>query len=120
MPLEAKGHRAKASGSTISSQSSVSNSSDVSSLSVPSSALSASSSSRPNSYHSKLNEQLANLELGIEFKLDLKAEDLELVDELGSGNGGTVSRVRHIPTGAIMARKVSAVDLILAGCSWQA
>ena len=90
----------------MSSRSSVSVSSDSSALSVPSSALSSSSSSRPNSYNSHLNEQLANLELGIEFKLDLKAEDLELVNELGAGNGGTVSKVRHIPTGAIMARKV--------------
>lgn len=100
--LETKGHKAKASGSTISSQSSLSHSSEASSLSVPSSTL----SSRPNSYTSKLSDQLATLELGIEFKLDLKAEDLELVGEVGAGNGGTVSKVRHIPTGAIMARKV--------------
>jgi mitogen-activated protein kinase kinase len=46
------------------------------------------------------------LEIGVEFKLDLRAEDLEVVNELGAGNGGTVSKVRHIPTGAIMARKV--------------
>ena len=57
-------------------------------------------------YHSKLTEQLANLEIGVEFKLELRAEDLEVVKEVGHGNGGTVSRVRHVPTGALMARKV--------------
>lgn len=46
------------------------------------------------------------LEIGVEYKLDLKREDLEVLKELGSGNGGTVSKVRHIATGTIMARKV--------------
>lgn len=49
----------------------------------------------------------AQLEIGIEYKLDLKREDLEVLKELGSGNGGTVSKVRHIATGTVMARKVS-------------
>ena len=48
----------------------------------------------------------AQLEIGIEFNLDLKPEDLEIIRELGSGNGGTVSKVRHIPTNTVMARKV--------------
>lgn len=76
---------------------------------MPSSALSSTSSSvhhNGNKQVSKLTEHLNTLELGIEFKLDLRAEDLEPVQELGAGNGGTVTRVRHIPTGAIMARKV--------------
>lgn len=48
-------------------------------------------------YHNKLSEQLANLELGVEYKLDLKNEDLTFRSELGSGNGGTVTKVRsHI------------------------
>lgn len=68
---------------------------------------SSSVSSHKQSYHNKLSEQLANLELGVEFKLDLKGEDLQVLNELGSGNGGTVSRCLHVPTGAIMARKVS-------------
>lgn len=63
-------------------------------------------SSASQNYHSKISEQLANLEIGVEFKLDLRAEDLEGVNELGHGNGGTVSKVKHVPTGAIMARKV--------------
>lgn len=46
------------------------------------------------------------LEIGIEYKLDLKKDDLEVIKELGSGNGGTVSKVRHRATGTIMARKV--------------
>lgn len=48
----------------------------------------------------------AQLEIGIEFNLDIRQEDLEIVKELGSGNGGTVSKVKHLPTGTIMARKV--------------
>lgn len=52
-------------------------------------------------------EKSVQLEIGIEYKLDLKPEDLQIVKELGSGNGGTVSKVRHLATGTIMARKVS-------------
>ena len=50
--------------------------------------------------------QEAQLEIGIEFNLDLKPEDIEIVKELGSGNGGTVCKVKHLPTGTTMARKV--------------
>ncbi|CRK48751.1 hypothetical protein BN1723_020639, partial [Verticillium longisporum] len=46
----------------------------------------------------------------IEYKLDLKQEDLEVLKELGSGNGGTVSKVRHVLTGTVMARKVIHVE----------
>ncbi|KXJ91139.1 kinase-like domain-containing protein [Microdochium bolleyi] len=52
----------------------------------------------------------AQLEIGIEFNLDLKQEDLEIVKELGAGNGGTVSKVKHLPTGTTMARKVIHVE----------
>ncbi|GAA5985445.1 hypothetical protein JCM10908_006976 [Rhodotorula pacifica] len=65
-----------------------------------------SSSASSRSYHNQLNEQLATLELGVEFKIDLRNEDLQVLDELGCGNGGTVSRALHIPTKAIMAKKV--------------
>ena len=51
------------------------------------------------------------LEIGIEYKLDLRPEELEVLKELGSGNGGTVSKVKHLTTGTIMARKVGRVDL---------
>lgn len=86
---------------------------------MPSSALSTASPSlmtngMGSSKANKLSEHLSTLELGIEFKLDLRAEDLELIRELGAGNGGTVSRVKHIPTGAIMAKKVRRV---LSKCS---
>ncbi len=53
------------------------------------------------------SRQTAQLEIGIEYKLDLKREDLEVLKELGHGNGGSVSKVRHMATGTIMARKVS-------------
>ncbi|KAI1345067.1 MAP kinase [Xylariaceae sp. FL0016] len=54
--------------------------------------------------------QEAQLEIGIEFNLDLRQEDLEIIKELGSGNGGTVSKVKHLPTGTTMARKVIHVE----------
>jgi hypothetical protein len=50
--------------------------------------------------------QTAQLEIGIEYKLDLKKEDLDVLKELGHGNGGSVSKVRHMATGTVMARKV--------------
>jgi mitogen-activated protein kinase kinase len=46
------------------------------------------------------------LEIGVEFQLDLKAEDLIVLRELGHGNGGTVSKVQHTATKVVMARKV--------------
>lgn len=50
------------------------------------------------------------LEIGVEFQLDLRAEDLIVLRELGSGNGGTVSKVQHAATKVIMARKVIHVE----------
>ena len=47
------------------------------------------------------------LEIGVEFKLDLRNEDLVVLKELGAGNGGTVSKVMHAATKVIMAKKVS-------------
>ncbi|KAI9684476.1 MAG: MAP kinase kinase (MEK) [Trizodia sp. TS-e1964] len=46
------------------------------------------------------------LEIGVEFKLDLRSEDLIVLKELGAGNGGTVSKVIHAATKVVMARKV--------------
>ena len=46
------------------------------------------------------------LEIGVEFKLDLRSEDLVVLKELGAGNGGTVSKVMHSATKVIMAKKV--------------
>ena len=52
------------------------------------------------------NAQLDTLEIGVEFQLDLKTDDLVILRELGAGNGGTVSKVMHPATKIIMARKV--------------
>jgi mitogen-activated protein kinase kinase len=60
----------------------------------------------PGGNMSKNTQHTAQLEIGIEYKLDLKREDLEVLKDLGHGNGGTVSKVRHMATGTIMARKV--------------
>lgn len=46
------------------------------------------------------------LEIGLEFRLDLRSEDLITLKELGAGNGGTVSKVMHASTKVVMARKV--------------
>ena len=37
----------------------------------------------------------------------LKDSQFERLDELGYGNGGVVLKVKHTPSGIIMARKVS-------------
>jgi mitogen-activated protein kinase kinase len=47
------------------------------------------------------------LEIGVEFMLDLRSEDIIVLKELGAGNGGTVSKVQHAATKVVMARKVS-------------
>jgi len=67
-------------------------------------------SSNRTDYHDKLTEQLATLEIGLEFKLDLHAEDLQLLGDLGAGNGGTVCKAIHLPTKLIMARKLVHID----------
>ncbi|KAI9788402.1 MAG: MAP kinase kinase (MEK) [Peltula sp. TS41687] len=50
------------------------------------------------------------LEIGVEFKLDLRSEDLIVIKELGAGNGGTVSKVIHAATKVVMAKKVIHVE----------
>ncbi|KZF19000.1 kinase-like protein [Xylona heveae TC161] len=50
------------------------------------------------------------LEIGVEFRLDLRSEDLIVLKELGAGNGGTVSKVVHAATKVVMARKVIHVE----------
>lgn len=52
------------------------------------------------------NADPGTLEIGVEFKLDLRNEDLVVLRELGAGNGGTVSKVQHAATKVIMAKKV--------------
>lgn len=46
------------------------------------------------------------LEIGLEFRLDLRSEDLIPLKDLGAGNGGSVSKVMHGTTKVVMARKV--------------
>ncbi|KAJ5780926.1 hypothetical protein N7457_006086 [Penicillium paradoxum] len=53
------------------------------------------------------------LEIGLEFRLDLRSEDLVTLKELGAGNGGTVSKVMHASTKVVMARKVCVFSLFL-------
>jgi len=60
--------------------------------------------------YSKLCEQLSELEIGLELRLDIRAEEIQTLNELGAGNGGTVSKVLHIPTKTIMAKKIIHVD----------
>ncbi|PPJ57907.1 hypothetical protein CBER1_09940 [Cercospora berteroae] len=50
------------------------------------------------------------LEIGVEFRPDWRSEDLEVLKELGSGNGGTVSKVRHKGWNIVMARKIIHVE----------
>jgi hypothetical protein len=38
---------------------------------------------------------------------EIANEDLSVVSELGSGNGGVVLKVRHKSTGSILAKKVT-------------
>ena len=63
------------------------------------------SATRP--YHNDLTQKLANLDMNAETKYDLRNEDLKELQELGQGNGGSVKKVEHVPTGKTMAKKVS-------------
>lgn len=72
---------------------------------------SASSATDPSSkrmtYHTALSNTLANMDLSAETKIELKGNDeFRDIVELGQGNGGSVKKVEHVPTGTIMAKKV--------------
>ncbi|KAJ3315517.1 MAP kinase kinase (MEK), partial [Blyttiomyces sp. JEL0837] len=41
---------------------------------------------------------------------DIKIDDIEVLSELGAGNGGTVNKVLHKPTNTLMARKIIHVE----------
>src|SRR6266404_8665862 len=60
-------------------------------------------------YHTMLSNKLASLDITAEVKYDLRDEDLNELNELGQGNGGSVKKVEHLPTHTIMA-KVPVVD----------
>lgn len=75
--------------------------------------LGAPKSTTPSSQDAQIPGALGNsmtdpgtLEIGVEFKLDLRNEDLIVLKELGAGNGGTVSKVMHTATKVVMAKKV--------------
>lgn len=70
----------------------------------------AENASRIGPANGKGDDNAAQLEIGIEFNLDLKPDDLEIIKDLGAGNGGTVSKVKHIPTNTVMARKIIHVE----------
>ncbi|RHZ60414.1 hypothetical protein Glove_353g16 [Diversispora epigaea] len=64
-----------------------------------------------NSTDDGLSQRLTDLEFGLEFRLDLKSEDLIPLKELGAGNGGTVSQVMHVTTKTVMAKKIIHIDV---------
>ncbi|KAJ7078616.1 ste7-like protein [Mycena belliarum] len=68
------------------------------------------SANRRNTYHTTLSNTLAHLEMTQEIKFDLRNEDLKDLHELGAGNGGSVKKVEHIPTGKLMAKKIVLID----------
>ncbi|KAL0578788.1 MAP kinase kinase (MEK) [Marasmius crinis-equi] len=63
-----------------------------------------------NTYHTTLSNTLANLDLNAEVHFDLRNEDLKDLHELGQGNGGSVKKVEHTPTGTTMAKKIVLID----------
>ncbi|KAF5340106.1 hypothetical protein D9758_013150 [Tetrapyrgos nigripes] len=67
-------------------------------------------SARRNTYHTTLSNTLASMEMAAEIKFDLKNEDLKDLHELGQGNGGSVKKVEHVPTGTLMAKKIVLID----------
>jgi len=69
-----------------------------------------SAATRRNTYHATLSSTLANLDMNAEIKFDLRNEDLKDLHELGQGNGGSVKKVEHMPTGTIMAKKIVLID----------
>ncbi|KAF9481079.1 STE/STE7/MEK1 protein kinase [Pholiota conissans] len=67
---------------------------------------------RRSAMHATLSKTLAKLDLQSKAvqKLGLKNEDLKKLADLGQGNGGSVVKVEHIPTGTIMAKKIVLID----------
>ncbi|KAF7987003.1 hypothetical protein HWV62_89 [Athelia sp. TMB] len=61
-------------------------------------------------YQANLAHTLANLDMNAEVNFDLRNEDLEELQELGQGNGGSVKKVVHRPTKTVMAKKIVLID----------
>ncbi|KAI7202739.1 hypothetical protein D0864_14921 [Hortaea werneckii] len=64
----------------------------------------------PKSLANPSSNRADTLEIGVEFRPDWRTEDLEWIKDLGSGNGGTVSKVRHRGWNIVMARKIIHVE----------
>lgn len=64
--------------------------------------------------HEELSQGLSGLRVHRDDeaseRLELKNSNLRTICELGAGNGGTVTKVVHIPTGIVMAKKVVFID----------
>jgi mitogen-activated protein kinase kinase len=74
---------------------------------APATAASPDVSHKRMTYHTALSHTLATLDMNAEKKFELKNnDDLRDMHELGQGNGGSVKKVEHVPTGTIMAKKV--------------
>ena len=75
--------------------------------------LSSSSGSLPHApAHDVMSQQMSSMDLNSSQprQLDVSARNLRMVADLGAGNGGTVSKVEHLPTGVMMAKKVVYID----------
>ncbi|KAJ7069373.1 ste7-like protein [Mycena amicta] len=70
------------------------------------------SASPQSSVSASLSSTLAALDATNTRKreFDLKNDDFTSLQELGSGNGGSVMKVQHVRTGTIMAKKVVLID----------
>lgn len=61
---------------------------------------------RRSAMHATLSSTLAKLDMNAVVDFNLQNADLKNLAELGQGNGGSVMKVEHVPTGTIMAKKV--------------
>lgn len=64
----------------------------------------------PGSRGNTSSNRADTLEIGVEFRPDWRTEDLEWIKDLGAGNGGTVSKVKHTGWNITMARKIIHVE----------
>ncbi|KAJ7440772.1 Pkinase-domain-containing protein [Mycena galericulata] len=63
------------------------------------------------SLQASLSSTIASLDPKPQYKeFDLKNDDFNNLQELGQGNGGSVMKVQHVPTGTIMAKKIVLID----------
>ncbi|KAJ7446378.1 Pkinase-domain-containing protein [Mycena latifolia] len=63
------------------------------------------------SMQASLSSTIASLDQKPKYKVfDLKNDDFTIMQELGQGNGGSVMKVQHVPTGTVMAKKIVLID----------